>query len=305
LLKIFVFRHRKSPQKKVASNRTVLISNRSTISNQNQDNKETTEISTDNQNDLHEEPKMKRIKIDTLSPSSNTTDEINQKDLGLKSIVTVPTITDDHDYRRDLNEKRRVSGTNNSVILTTDNSKPKSSRSRSRSKSKDHHHRRSSTNSHSSSIKNIKIVSESNEKSKNYSRSSSKDHQYRYQQKQNRNKYQYERKRSSDPSNHYHKQYSNQLSDQHEIPFRNSLSSIYHQRNINDLTLPTNLHHQQQQRQPVRHKRFNYNHQSVADHPRFSNSNVLSSPTPLMDFNYPKSPTHHRSTSPVSIGDRK
>jgi hypothetical protein len=297
----------KSPQKKVSSSRTVLISNRSTItSNKNPDHNETIELSNDNQSDLHEEPKVKRIKIDPISPSSNPTDildnEINQKDLGLKSIVTVPTIIDEHDYRRDLNEKRRVSTTHNSIVSTTDNSKTKSSRSRSRSKSKDHHQQRqrSSTNSHSSSTKTSKIVSELNEKPQNYSRSSSsssKDKQHRHQ---------HERKRSSDLSNHHHKQYSNQLSDRHEIfnetSFRNPFPSIYHQRNINDITLPANLH---QQRQPVRHKRFNYNHQSVADHPRFANSNVLQSPTPLMDFNYPQSPSHHQSVSSMPIGDRK
>ncbi len=275
-----------------------MISNRSITSNKNQDYNETN----DNQNDLHEEPKVKRIKIDPISSSSNPTDildnEINQKDLGLKSIVTVPTIIEEHDYRRDLNEKRRVSTPNNSVISTTDNSKRKSSRSRSRSKSKDHHQQRqqrSSTNSHNSSTKNSKIISELNEKSQNYFRSS-KDKQHRHQ---------HERKRSSDLSNHHHKKYSNQLSDRHEIfnetPFRNSFSSVYHQRNINDLTLPSNLH----QQQPVRHKRFNYNHQSVADHPRFANPNVLQSPTPLMDFNYPQSPPHHHNVSSMPIGDRK
>jgi hypothetical protein len=74
---------------------------------------------------------------------------------------------------------------------------------------------------------------------------------------------------------------------------------------MTELIVPSTLH-PLQQRQPVRHKRFNYNHQSVADHPRFANPNTLLSPQPLMDFNYPKSPTHHRSSSPpVMIGDRK
>jgi hypothetical protein len=289
---LFILNRRtKSSQKKVSSNRTVLISNRSTISNENQDNIETIEISNDNQNSLNEEIKVKRIKVDPLSPSSNTIDkldnEINQKDLSLKSIVTVPTTTDEHDYRRNLNEKRRVSSTSSSVISTIDNFKTESSRSRSREKSKDHH-RRSSTNSHNSKT-------ESNEKSKNYSRSS-KDNQYRHQ---------HEHKRSSDLSNRHSKQYSNQLSDRHDIfngpSFRNSLSSIYTQRN-NDLTLPGNLHRRQQ---PIPHKRFNYNHQRVVDHPRFANPNTLPSPTPLMDFDFSQSPPHHHGASSVSIGDRK
>ncbi len=82
---------------------------------------------------------------------------------------------------------------------------------------------------------------------------------------------------------------------------------MYHQRSIDDLTLPSNLHYQQQQQQqqPVRHRRYNYNHQSVADHPRFANPNTLPSPTPFMDFNYPKSPPHQHSPAPMSIGDRK
>jgi hypothetical protein len=297
-----------------------LISNRSTISNENQDNKQNTELD----DNSHEESQVKRLKIDPRAPSPNPTDQLentnetNQNDLGLKSIVTVPAIPADHDYRRDLNEKRRVGATNTSVVSTTDDSKTKTSRSRSRSKSKDHHQerRQSSTNSHTASKKNSKIPPESTEKSKNYSqslpksnRTSSKDNQHRYQQKYNRNKHQYERKRSSDVSNHHYKQYPNQLPDRHEIfddtSFRNSYSPIYHPHNINDLTIPGNLHHHQQQRQPVRHKRFNYNHQSVADHPRFSNPNVLSSVAPLMDFNYPQSPPHHHSASPGPIGDRK
>jgi hypothetical protein len=73
---------------------------------------------------------------------------------------------------------------------------------------------------------------------------------------------------------------------------------------MNDL-IPQNTLHPLQQRQPIRHKRFNYNHQSVADHPRFANSNTLPSPKPLMDFNYPTSPIQHRSVSPVTIADRK
>jgi hypothetical protein len=242
---------------------------------------------------------------------------MDQKDLGLKSVVTVPTIIDEHDYRREIKEKRRATNTN-PIVSPINLSKPHSSRSRSRSrsKSKDHHRQRqqSSTNSHSSSTRSSKPTSESTKKSKQHSppssipsRTSSHSNHHRHEQKQSRNEHQHGRRRSSDSSNRHQSQYSNQISDRHELfneaPYRN-LASTYHQRNINDLMLPSNLHHLQQ-RQPVRHKRFNYNHQSVADHPRFANQNVLLSPTPLMDFNYPTSPTHHRSASPVIIGDRK
>ena len=307
----------------MSGTRTVtLVSNRSTIANENSEEKQNTEISPDNQNDSQEKPAVKRIKVDSTSSPLNTTneventDEINQNDLDLKSIVTMSTISDDHDYRRDLNEKRRTASNTNSVVSSTDNSKSKSSRSRSRSKSKDRHPRRqSSANSHSSSMKNSKTTIESNKKSQTYSRSSSissrtssNDNRHRPQQKQNRNEHRHGQKRSSDLSNRHRQQYPNQFLGRHEIfndtSYRNSLPSMYHQCDMNDIIPPSNLHHLQQQ-QPVRHKRFNYNHQSVADHPRFANSHVLPPPTPLMDFNYPKSPTHHRSVSPVSIGDRK
>ncbi|CAF1190382.1 unnamed protein product [Rotaria sp. Silwood1] len=41
----------------------------------------------------------------------------------------------------------------------------------------------------------------------------------------------------------------------------------------------------------IRHKRFNYTHESVGNHPRCANPNSLP-PMPLMNFNYPKSPIH-------------
>lgn len=300
-------RSKKSPQKKLSTNRTVLLSKHSIISNENQSN---TDILKDNQNDSQEEPKFKRPKIDSsplhITDNLNTINETDQTDLGIKSIVNVSVINNDHDCRHDLNEKRRISGASNtSIVPITENIKTKSSRSRSRSKSKDRHReqRRSSTNSHSSSKKDSKLFSKSN----NYSRSSSNDNQHRREQQQKRNNHQHERKRSPNLPNHHHKQYSNHLPDRHDLfhqsSFRNSVSSMYHQHDIiNDLTLPGNFH---LQRQPVRHKRFNYNHQSVADHPRFSNPNVLLTSAPLMDFDYPKSPTRHHSISPMPIGDRK
>ena len=294
--------------KKVSSNRTVLISKRSIVQNEKQ---KLNEISNDNQN---EEPKTKRIKVASVSPSSNSIgNEINQKDLSLKSIVTVPSTTDEHDYRHDINDKRKNSGNHNSNVSITENSKTKSSnsrsRSRSRSKSKDRHRRPVSTNPKNSS--------ESNDKTKTSSRSSSSstttttttttnDKQYRY-----RDKHQRERKRSSDLSNnnYYYQQYSDHLPDRYDLfnetSFRNSFPSGGHsQRDINDFNLSGNLHHQQQI-EPIRHKRFNYNHQSVADHPRFAHQNTIPSPIPLMDFKFSNSSTHHHSISSVPMGDRK
>jgi hypothetical protein len=50
----------------------------------------------------------------------------------------------------------------------------------------------------------------------------------------------------------------------------------YHQRNINNSTSPHSP--------STRHQRFNYNHQSVAEHPRFANINTI--PSPVKNFNY-------------------
>ncbi|CAF4342904.1 unnamed protein product, partial [Rotaria sp. Silwood2] len=304
----------KSSQKKISSTRTVTLT-----SKQSNDNQQIIEIlKDDNENDFEDEPMTKRMKIDSHSPSSNITtkteniNETIEKDSSLKSIVTIPTTDNDHDYRHDLHEKRRTTSNSNQSI--TDNSINKSSRSR--SKSKDRRRQRSSTNSHYSSIKTFQTIS----KSKDYLQSSrsssissrtssSNDNYHRHQQIKSRDEYQYEQKRSSDFLNRQHKQYKNQLSNRYdnnlynETSYRNSLTSTYHQHNLNDLIIPDNLQNVQQ-RQHIRHKRFNYNHQSVADHPRFSNPNILSPPKPLMDFHYPKSSTHNRSSSPVTIQDR-
>ncbi|CAF1260744.1 unnamed protein product [Adineta steineri] len=306
-------RHDKSGQKSVSSNRTVtLVSNRSTISSENQNEKQTIEVSKDNQTNIQEEPIIKRIKVDSISSPTNTTneiehnDKINQNDSSIKSKTTVPTITNDRDYRNDLNGKRRTISNSSSSVLTTDNSKTKLSRSRSRSKSKDRHRRRSPSNSHSTSIKNSTSSTESNKKSSKYSQSSSSsstNNRRRSQQGQ-------QGKQSFNSSNHNRKNYSNQISDRHElfteIPYRNSLSSVYQQRNMNDLIPSNSVHHLQQRQQPVRHKRFNYNHQSVAEHPRFANANVLPTPPPaLMDFKFSKSPPVRRhNASPITATDR-
>ncbi len=196
-------------------------------------------------------------------------------------------ITDDRDCRHDLNEKRRISGASNPSI--GENIRSRSSRSRSKSKDYHREQRRSSTNSHNS---------------KQYSRSStsssSNDNQHRRQHQQqqhdNRTNRQYQRKRSPDLPNRRHDL-------PHESSFRTPISSKYRQREtINDITLPGNFH---SQRQPVHHRRYNYNHQSVAAHPRFANQNTLPSSSSLMDYDYPKSPPHRHSISPMSIGDRK
>jgi len=123
------------------------------------------------------------------------------------------TPTDDHDYRQDLDERRRQA-----EIL------------RSRSSSK-------STSSHNSSIKESNTRSPSSSSS---SRTSSANN--RYQQN-----------RSSDRSYHYQQRNRN-----NSIPSHSQLG---------------------------RHQRFNYNHQSVADHPRFAHVDTLPSPGKNRNYN--------------------
>ncbi|UJR33389.1 hypothetical protein I4U23_020837 [Adineta vaga] len=271
------------------------------------------------------------MKMDSISLPSPPIDEVNKQtvtdsnDLGVNSSITVSIVNTVHDYRHDLNGKLRTSSRTNSIVHLTDNSKAKSSgsrsRSRSRSSSKDQHRQqRYRSPSYNSSNKPSRISSDSNKRSRNYSplsssssssRSSLHDNHRRSQQRANRTDYSSERKRSFELSNRHHYQSSKHLSNRHELfndkSYHNPLSNIYPQRSVNDLIPPNNVHHLSQQ-QPVRHKRFNYNHQSVADHPRFANTNPLSSPASIIDNNYPKSPPHCRqrhSPSPVAMVDRK
>ena len=246
---LFSNRLKKSPQKKISSNRTVLLTRPLTISNENQQNPP-------------EESKPKRLKIDpsTLSPSnpidnSDNSVELRLTDFDLQSIVAAPVNIDDHhDCRYDLNEKRRIDASNS-----------RSSRSRSDSKSGGDHHleerqrRRSPTNSHRSSSKDSRTSSQI--KSHRHSQPIRDDHQ---------------RQRSR--NNHH------QISDRHEF-FRES--SIEHQR------------------QPARHKLYNYNHRSITDHPRFVHTNVLPA-TSTRDFDrLPSSSRHSNNSSSMSTGDRK
>ncbi|CAF5201969.1 unnamed protein product, partial [Rotaria magnacalcarata] len=103
-------------------------------------------------------------------------------------------------------------------------------------------------------------------------RTSSISNRYRQQQQQKEDKYKYNR--SSDRSYHSYQRDIN---------------------NSNSIHLQTS-HHQ----------RFNYNHQSVADHPRFSNVNTVSSPIKsLMDdslntSNYSQSITDYSDRSSIT-----
>ncbi|CAF3881192.1 unnamed protein product [Rotaria sordida] len=124
--------------------------------------------------------------------------------------------------------------------------------------------RSKSTSSRNSSIKESKTRSPSSSSS---SRASSISNRYRRQQQ---NEYNYEHQHSSDRSYHYH------------------------QRNINN---STSIHSQ-----PIRHQRFNYNHQSVADHPRFANLNTRS--TPIKSLMYDSFNTSNYSQSITDYHDR-
>ncbi|CAF4739159.1 unnamed protein product [Rotaria sp. Silwood1] len=97
----------------------ILVSN---CAHENQDNKQNIDNQIDQQEEVEdEEPTVKRIKVDhSISPSSssdrtNQDENLNEKDLSLKSIVTIPTITNNHEIidiilmKNDENEYRHES----------------------------------------------------------------------------------------------------------------------------------------------------------------------------------------------------
>jgi hypothetical protein len=122
-------------------------------------------------------------------------------------------------------------------------------------------------------------TSSHNSSIKEYNIQSPNNNRYR-QQRHRRNEYQHERKRSSDQSYHYH------------------------QRNLDESNSP----HLQS---TTRHQRFNYNHQSVANHPRFANVNTIPSPTKSLNYNsfdtynYPKSIADYSNTSSMTSASQK
>lgn len=254
-------RHSRSPSKKISSNRTVLISDYSSLT--------TDKHRADQQINAQEEPKHKRLKIDAIL-SSTVDDKFNGKQ-DHKSNLSA---------HNDEYERRRNGSTKSS---------PSRSRSRSHSKSKDLYRDRRRPPpplSHESP--------KSNERSSKYSH--------------------HEQRRSSDQSlSRHHKSYSsstattssstslNRYKTFNETSYRTSSSSPYQQRNSRGTTQSNNPH-----QQPISHKRFNYYHQSVADHPRFSHSN--STTTNIGDINYSPSstppPHRHHTVSPVSSTDR-
>lgn len=257
----------------------------------------------ENRNHLQDEPALKRIKIDPDSLTSNTiistTESPSQEietDVGLKSIVTIPIIDNNIEHQNDIREQRRTVSPNLSV---SDETKAKSLHSSSKSK-----------NSRSSSKKDTKVVSKSNKyfKSRRSPPKSNHDRLRRKQSKSNVDKHRHERRRSPDLSNYQHKQYSNQLMDRHDLfnqtSYRSPAIPTYHQRDAYDLVRTDNLHNTQQ-RQPMHHKRFNYNHQSVSEHSRFSNVNAPSPSASLTNLHYSVSSTRRRSTSPAKSQDRK
>ena len=74
---------------------------------------------------------------------------------------------------------------------------------------------------------------------------------------------------------------------------------------MNDLIVPS-IEQRSAAVAPVRHKRFNYNHQSVADHPRFAHPEALAPSTPSTDFDYARLSTNsYRSATPVKLRNRK
>jgi hypothetical protein len=202
---------------KVLSTRT-----RTVISNNHQDNLiiTATNIDQPEAQEEEEEPTVKRIKVDLIAPLPPneglfcrilSTISILLFVLEIKSLITP---SDDHDYRQDLDERRRQQETLHS---------------RSRSQS---------TSSHKSSTK------ESKTKSPSSHRSSSTNHRYGQQRR-------YEHNRSYN----------------------------YQQRNNPNST-------------PIRHQRFNYNHQSVADHPRFAHVDIIPSPKKNINYNSFSTPNY-------------
>jgi hypothetical protein len=172
-----------------------------------------------------EEPTVKRIKVDLISPSNDglfsfILSTIHLFPCSFLEINSVSTNTNARNYRQDFDERRQQEELNN----------------------KSTHSRKPSTKKSSSSFNN------------------------RYP-RQRRNEY--ERNRSSERSYQY--------------PTRN----------INNSISPDSP--------STRHQRFNYNHQSVAEHPRFANINTI--PSPGKNFNYNSFSTSNYSQSTTDYHD--
>ena len=301
----FSNRHVKSLPKRLSSIRTVkLTSNYSRMSNNNQDSEQHAGTSNEDQNNLRNEPIAKHIKVDSpinINDGIENTNEEIRKDLCLKSIVTIRTTAHD----RELSENRQALSTSksNSVNNFSSHSRLKSKdyRQQKRQRRPSDHLQSSNSNKISSSDKKSNKYVQSLKSSFISRRTSSNDKHFRRQQMKTENTHQYKRRKSSDLSNHYYRQYSDELS---ETSHQNSLSSTYYQRYMDDFILSDPLH-DLPQGQPICHRRFNYNHQSVADHRRFANSNSLLSSTSAMDLHYPESFSYYCNTSPTIIRNRK
>ncbi|CAF1486170.1 unnamed protein product [Adineta ricciae] len=307
-------RYVQSSEKKVSSTRTVtLVSNRTAILSENHSASKPLESPLEINKHVEEKPANKRIKIDSIASPVTPTDEIDDQQvvdsnsISSKSSITVSIVNNDHDYRRDLNEKRRATSTMKSSRSCS------RSRSRSNDRHRSHYSQRHRSPSHNSSNRTLKISSESTTSLRNHSplsssssssRSSSHDNRHRLQQKPNRIEHHSERKRSFDLTSRPHQHSTSLSTERHDkfddASYRKTLSNIYRQRNVDDTIQPHNSHSVSQQ-QPVGHRRFNYNHQSVANHPRFANISPLSS-TPSIKYDYAKSSSdHHRRRSPASV----
>ena len=294
-----------TPKKIISSTRTVtLVSNHTSTTNQPPNVQSTTDESPQHNGD---EPAWKRAKIDSISPLA---EKVDRNKSGT-------TATDDHDYRRDLEERRTVANASSMVPITESTSK-KSSTSRSPSSSKDHRHadehRRRRSPSHSRQSSTNGSRRQSNHRPKDYSRpSSSGAHRSSLlddrPQKSNLSPRRPDRNRSSNSNHRYPLSNATDFTDRQsvlpETSYRSSLSSSYRSRPINDLSVP-GIEQRSAAVAPVRHKRFNYNHQSVADHPRFANPEALAPSAPSTNFDYARlSANSHRSTSPVKLRNRK
>lgn len=296
----------KAPKKIISSTRTVtLVSNRTSTTNQPPNVQSPTDESPQDKGD---EPAWKRAKIDSNSPLA---ENVNRNKSGT-------TATDDHDYRRALEERRTIASAS-SIVPVPESTPKKSSTSRSPSTSKGHRHadehrrRRSPSHSHQSSTN--RSSRQSNHRSKDNSRpSSSSAHRSSVlsdrPRKPNLSPRRPDRRRSSDSNHRYPLSNATDLTDRQpilpETSCRSSLSSSYRSRPMNDLIVPGIEQRSTAANEPVRHKRFNYNHQSVADHPRFANPAALAPSTPSTDFDYARlSANNYRSTPPVKLRNRK
>ena len=287
----------RTPNKSLSSTRTVtLVSNRALASSDHPSIEATTDRSQQHNED---EPSVKRAKIDSISSRADK----------VERYPSVATTTNPHDYPRDLDERKTAATVSSTASIAESTSKD-------RRHADEHQRRRRQSSSHSHhSLTNSstnRSRKESTHRSKDYSRRPSSSNANRSAPLDSHPRKTSLSQRGADRNHRYPSSHMTEFTDRQpicpEIAYRTALSASFRSRPMDDSIAPGPEQHSAAAAAaaPVRHKRFNYNHQSVADHPRFANPDALASSTPLVGFDYARLSTkHYRDTSPVTLSNRK